>query len=133
MEQSILKSTKKVLHIAPDDTSFDLDVITQINSAFSTLNDLGVGPDAGFVVDTDDELWTDFLDDDKVQLSQVKTFILLTVKLNFDPPQTAHLLNSAEKQLKESTVRISMRRENKEYTPPVSPPINVIDGGDASG
>lgn len=134
MEPSILKSTKKVLHIAEDDPSFDLSIMTQVNAAFSTLNDLGVGPPDGFVIDGEDEAWTDFLDDDKVQLSNVKTFILLATRLGFDPPQTAFLLTSAENQLKEATVRISIRRENKDYTPPTSSdPGDTIDGGDAGG
>ena len=53
MEDSILKSTKKILGISPDDDSFDLDVITHINSAFSVLTDLGIGPDTGFAIADD--------------------------------------------------------------------------------
>ena len=47
MENSILLSTKKVLNVSPDDPSFDMDILTFINSAFSTLHDLGVGPVGG--------------------------------------------------------------------------------------
>ena len=53
MEQSILKSTKKILGIAEDYTVFDLDIITHINSAFSTLTQLGVGPVEGFIIEDD--------------------------------------------------------------------------------
>lgn len=130
MEPSILKSTKKVLHIAEDDDSFDLNVITQINTAFSNLNDLGVGPVDGFVIEGEDEEWIDFLPDDKIQLSSVKTYVLLWVRLVFDPPQTAFLLEASKSQLQELTVRISIRRENKEYAEPVEASIDVIDGGD---
>jgi len=137
MEQSILKSTKEVLHIAVDDPSFDLSIITQINSAFSTLNDLGVGPDDGFVIDGDAEDWEDFLISEadeakaKVQRAQIKTFILLTVRLAFDPPQVAFLLQSAERQLTEITWRISTRREQADYRDPVEELVTEIDGGDA--
>lgn len=133
MEQSILKSTKQVLHIAEDDDSFDLNVITHINAAFSTLNDLGVGPDDGFAIESDEEEWADFLPDDKVQLGQVKTLILLSVRLAFDPPQTAFLLEASQRQLAEATSRISIRRENKMWAAPVEDLADVIDGGDAEG
>ena len=46
MEQSILKSTKNILGIADDYDVFDLQIMTHINSAFSTLTQLGVGPAA---------------------------------------------------------------------------------------
>lgn len=135
MEQSILKSTKKVLHIAPDDDSFDLDVLTQINSAFSTLNDLGVGPDLGFAVESVSETWTDFLPgaENHVQRSQVKNFVLLAVRLAFDPPQTTFHIAAAERQLEEMTARISMRRENVEWVDPSPPNLLIVDGGDPSG
>lgn len=135
MEQSILTSTKKVLHIAPDDDSFDLDVLTQINSAFSTLNDLGVGPDIGFVIDDASATWEDFLPDEenKVQRNQVKTFVLLTARLGFDPPTSTFLLSAAERQLAELTSRISMRREETEWADPNPPDVIVVDGGDPSG
>ena len=41
MEQSILNTVKKILGLAPEETVFDLDVITHINTAFSTLYQLG--------------------------------------------------------------------------------------------
>ncbi len=44
MEQSILTSTKKILGIAEDYIVFDLDIMTYINAAFSTLTQLGIGP-----------------------------------------------------------------------------------------
>ena len=55
MEKSILISTKKILGIAEDYTVFDLDIITHINTAFSTLTQLGVGPAEGFMNGTADE------------------------------------------------------------------------------
>jgi hypothetical protein len=64
MEQSILKSTKKILNLSVDDTSFDLDILTHINSAFSHLHQLGIGPEAGFVVEDADKEWSDFLDEE---------------------------------------------------------------------
>lgn len=123
MEQSILTSTKKVLHIGPDDDSFDLDVMTHINSAFSTLNDIGVGPELGFAIEDDSATWEDFLPaaEGRVQQNQIKTFVLLHTRLAFDPPGSSFLLEAAQKQLQEVTSRISMRRENNEWIDPDPP------------
>src|SRR3954453_23012950 len=101
MEQSILKSTKKVLQIGPDDKSFDLDILTHINSAFSTLNDLGVGPEDGFVIEDEYEEWEAYLPDDQIKLSKVKTYVYLRTRLLFDPPPTTLHLNTVQEQLRE--------------------------------
>jgi hypothetical protein len=98
MEQSILKSTKKILGVGVDDDSFDLDIITHINTAFSTLQQLGVGPETGFVIEDDSTEWGDFLDPtaEKVKLSQAKTVVYLRTRLLFDPPTSAYLLDAAQ-------------------------------------
>src|SRR3954451_9011081 len=124
MEQSILKSTKKVLQIGLDDESFDLDVMTHINSAFSTLHDVGVGPEAGFFIEDDEAQWEDFLTGDTIQLSRIKTFVLLHSRLIFDPPATTFHLNSAQEQLKEALWRISAKREGEAWVDP-NPPVII--------
>jgi len=137
MEQSILKSTKKILGVGPDDTSFDLDIITDINAEFSTLTDLGVGPEGGFVIEDEAAEWADFLANDQIKLSKIKTCVFLRSKLLFDPPMSAYLLDAAKEQLREQEWRLSTNREATEWVdpsgtenevPPVVPP--VLDGGE---
>ena len=50
MTDSILNTTKKLLGIAEENTEFDLDIILHINSVFTILTQLGVGPNKGFFV-----------------------------------------------------------------------------------
>jgi len=140
MEQSILKSTKKVLNVAPDDTSFDDDILTHINSAFSNLTDLGVGPQGGFVIEDEEAEWASYFpnEDDpaklKVQLSKIKTIVFLRVKLLFDPPTTSYLLEAAQKQLLEAEWRLNVNREETEWVDPDPPEsVLVVDGGDPAG
>ena len=77
MEQSILKSTKSNLGVGDDDTSFDAQLIPHINAAFSTLTDMGVGPQGGFVIEDDTTEWAEYFpnEDDpaklKVMLSKI--------------------------------------------------------------
>lgn len=125
MEQSILTSTKKILGVPADDTSFDLDVITHINTAFSNLSDLGVGPAEGFVIEDDSTEWSAYLADDKIQLSRIKTFVHLSVRLVFDPPTTPYLLDALQKQLDECAWRISVRREEADWVDPDPDPVTT--------
>jgi hypothetical protein len=121
MEQSILKSTKKVLQISEDDESFDLDIITHINSAFSILHDLGVGPEDGFAIEDEYVDWAAYLPDDQIKLSKVKTCVYLRTKLLFDPPATTFHLNAVQEQLKEAEWRLNVNRETTEWVDPLPP------------
>jgi hypothetical protein len=124
MEQSILNSTKKLLNISPDDDSFDLDVITHINSEFSVLHDLGVGPVDGFVIEDESAEWESYLADDAVKLSKVKTCVWLRVRLLFDPPVQSFLITILKDQLLEEEWRLNTNREASEWTDP-DPPVPV--------
>jgi hypothetical protein len=126
MEQSILKSTKKILGVGDDDESFDLDIITHINSAFSVLTDLGVGPEAGFVIEDADVEWDSYLTDDPVQLSRVKTCVYMRTRLLFDPPTVSYLLEAAKEILRENEWRLNATREATEWVDP-APPVVVVD------
>jgi hypothetical protein len=110
MEQSILKSTKKVLGLAESYTAFDVDIITHINAAFSTLNQLGVGPVDGFFIEDADDNWEDFTVPDN-QLHMAKTYVYLRVRVLFDPPQTSFHLSAANEQIKELEWRLNSFRE----------------------
>ena len=48
--ESILTSIKKLLGIAEEYEHFDPDLIMHINSVFSILTQLGVGPSEGFSI-----------------------------------------------------------------------------------
>lgn len=122
MEDSILISTKKILGLDEAYTAFDLDVITHINAAFSLLNQLGVGPEAGFGIQDEADLWTDFLVPQN-QLQLVKTYVFLKVRILFDPPATSFLIQAANDQIKEYEWRLNVFRE-VELPPVVYPDPN---------
>ncbi len=111
MEECILTSIKKLLGIADEDTSFDEDIKIHINTVFSILNQIGVGPSSGFRI-TDDETWNSFMNDALV-FESVKTYVYLRVKLIFDPPLTASVMDSINNTLKELEFRLNVSAENK--------------------
>jgi hypothetical protein len=123
MEQSILTSTKKILGIAADYTAFDLDIITHINAAFSTLTQLGVGSAEGFMIEDAEAEWYDYIEDD-IQLNTIKSYVFLKVRQLFDPPNTSYLIEAMEKQIREFEWRLNTNRESTEW---VDPSPVVID------
>lgn len=117
MEESILISTKKILGIADDYTAFDLDIITHINAAFSTLTQLGIGPADGFMIEDADPEWHDYIEND-IQLNTVKSYIFLKVRQLFDPPTTSYLITAMENQIQEFEWRLNTNRESTEWVDP---------------
>lgn len=117
MSDSILTSTKKVLGIEEAYEVFDVDILMHINSVFSTLDQLGIGPDAGFVVTDKNATWSSFLENDS-RLNSVKTYVFLRVRLLFDPPGTSYLIESLRRQAEELEWRLNVYRETQEYEDP---------------
>lgn len=107
METNILKTIKKLLGIVDEDTHFDLDIMVGINSAFSVLTQLGVGPETGFSIQTGEEIWSDFFGDATL-LNNVISYTHLRVRTLFDPPSNASLLEAFEKLIKEYEWRIEV-------------------------
>ena len=58
---------------------FDQDIIININSAMSTLTQLGIGPETGFSIRDKTTLWSDYLPAN-TNVEMVKTYIYLKVK-----------------------------------------------------
>lgn len=111
---SILTTVKKVLGIDEEDTSFDLDITLHINSVLSTLNQLGVGPDEGFMIEDKEATWESFLGTDP-RVNNVKSYMYLKVRLLFDPPGTSFAIASIENMARELEVRINTFREAEKW------------------
>lgn len=109
MEESILKSVKKMLGLPPEDDHFDIDIITNINSAIVVLNQLGVG-DGTFAVTGDEETWTDFLGENK-KFNLVRSYIVMKVRIWYDPPTQNSHIEAVERSIKELECRISYAAE----------------------
>lgn len=126
METSILTSTKKILGVPEDYTVFDQDIITHINSVFSTLTQLGVGPAEGFLIEDEGADWFEFIGDDP-QLNAVKTYVFLRVRQLFDPPTTSYLITAFNEQIKELEWRLNSYREETMWVDPDPEPVEILD------
>lgn len=110
MEDSILTGTKKNLGIVESYTAFDHDITTHINSTFSHLNQLGIGPDDGFEIEDAEAKWEELGVEKKVE-SMIRTYVYLKVRMLFDPPTMSFLIESMNNQIKEHEHRLLYYRE----------------------
>lgn len=120
MEPSILKSTKKILGVGEADTSFDVDIMTHINSVLAVLTQVGIGPNNGYMIEDDTATWDAFIGTDP-RLNLVKTYLYLRVRLMFDPPGTSYAIDAMEKQIAEFEWRLNVMREEESWTDPTVP------------
>lgn len=129
---SILDSIKKVLGLESDYTAFDPDILMHINSVFSTLNQLGIGPEAGFMIEDSTPTWDAFLGDN-LKLNAVKSYVFLRVRMLFDPPQTSFTIDAMKTQIQELEWRLNVERESTGWVDPFPPPTTdedvILDGG----
>lgn len=102
--ENILSSIKKLLGIVPEYEAFDDQILLYINSAFSTLHQLGVGPEEGFEIVDDSSTWSEIIS--APRLNMIQTYIGMKVKLMFDPPTSSFVLESINKQIAEYEWRI---------------------------
>lgn len=116
MEDSILKSTKKVLGVDPSYAAFDLDILMHINASFGVLYDLGIGPVDGFVVSDENATWTQ-LALPAHMLNMVRSYVYLKTRLLFDPPSTSFHLEALKEQIAQFEWRLSVNRENRLAAP----------------
>lgn len=149
MTNSILLTTKKLLGIAEEYHAFDIDILTNINAVFLTLNQLGVGSKMPYQLSLIDETigeetWDDFLGDQKDFLPAVQTYVYQRVRLLFDPPTNSFLVSAMEKSIQEFEWRFTVQPktesevENVEsYRPdysqeeePIDPPDDEFGGFD---
>lgn len=121
-DESILTSTKKMLGIDEAYQAFDLDILININSVFSTLQQLGVGPPFGFMVDDATATWADYIGAN-VAWNAVKTYVYLRVKLVFDPPATGFTLNAYERQITELEWRLTVSASSSDILVGAAPAI----------
>lgn len=103
---SILDSIKKLLGIQPEYKSFDQDIIMHINAVFVVLNQLGIGPSEGFSINSRDIKWSKY--STELNTNLVKTYVYLKVRLMFDPPASATLVESINAMIKELEWRLCL-------------------------
>lgn len=118
MEESILLSIKEGLGITSDYTPFDNQIIMHINSVFMILNRMGVGPDKTFMIEDKANAWSEFLSPDEWEgeyFNLVKTYMVMKVKMMWDPPTTSTLADVYNRQIEEFEYTLNLQSELIKY------------------
>lgn len=108
--ESILTSIKKLLGIQEEHDHFDQELIIHINSVIMGLTQMGVGPTEGFSIKDEDTTWDEFVSDND-QFHAVKTYIYLKVRLIFDPPASAAIIEAINRSINELEWRLNVNAE----------------------
>lgn len=82
ISDSILESVKKLIN-AEGDEYFDTDLVIHINTVFSILQQIGVGPKDGFSIDDNTTTWEEYTTNINI-FNMVKSYMAIRVKLFFD-------------------------------------------------
>lgn len=110
--KSILGSVRKMIGgIAEDESPFDSDLIIHINSVFTIINQLGVGPKEPYSIMDDSETWDDFWGDSEV-INMVKSYMYLKVKILFDAPSSGVLHEALERLITECEWRLAVQGDS---------------------
>lgn len=115
----ILASTKDLLGIPTEETSFDSQLVIYINMVLATLDHLGVGTISKYQTTIIMGDLEDFLPNDENIHDQIKMYIYLKVRILFDPPATTAILTAMQEAAAEYEWRLLNYVESP--TPPVSP------------
>ena len=107
MQDSILMTIRKLVCGDPYADHFDTDLLVHINACFSILNQLGLGPENGFVVTDETQSWSSYISDNYI-LNMVKTYVTLKVRVIFDPPLTSSVLEAMNKEISQLEWRLNV-------------------------
>ena len=110
---SILDTTKRLCGIEPDDTDYDVEIIAHINSIFFVLNQLGVGPEEGFLIFDKTTKWSEYIGMESI--AAVISYMGLRVKLLFDPPPTGPATEAVERQAGQLEWRLNIHTEGVKW------------------
>jgi hypothetical protein len=105
----ILTDIKQMFGIQNTVTEFDIDVTSGINTAFFTLNQLGVGPETPFMAD-EDTIWSDFTT--QIPKTLIRSYVHLKTKMVFDPPAASNILEAYKDRIAELEFRMSVVVDN---------------------
>lgn len=107
ISDSILSSVKKLIGIDEEDTSFDLDIMLNINAASSTLFQLGV-LEKPYTVASKDDTYNDLLPGGSEDvINQIKMYFVYKTRLGFDSSSlTGGMIETIKELVKEAEWRL---------------------------
>lgn len=109
-QPGILNTVKLAIGLAPDDDSFDDQLLMYINSTFATIHQLGAGPDKDFLVEDANTKWDDYMEPSYAR-NFVKDLVCKEVQKKFDPPTSSAMSQALDEEIAELTYRLNREVE----------------------
>lgn len=106
---SILLSVKEKLGLTNEQTYYDNQLITCINTVLLILYQIGIGD--LFSITGDGETWSDFLGSNEEMLGMVKDYVPQKVRMLFDPPTSSTLVEATKNNISELEWRLREMNE----------------------
>lgn len=110
--RSVLNSVKEALGIDEEYNVFDGDILAYINGALSTAYQLGAVDD---VTVFDETTTFGSIINENTQLNALYMYLIMSVRLLFDPPQNSFLVNSLKDQIQEAKWRLCIHSNKNTY------------------
>lgn len=110
--RSVLNSVKEALGIDEEYNVFDGDILAYINGALSTAYQLGAVDD---VTVFDETTTFGSIINENTQLNALYMYLIMSVRLLFDPPQNSFLVNSLKDQIQEVKWRLCIHSNKNTY------------------
>lgn len=109
----ILDSVKRPLGIPAEVTEFDIDITMHVNSAFFSLNQLGIGPETPFYIDST-TTWSSF--ETSIPKHVVLDYVFLKTKMVFDPPTSSSVVEAYNDRISELEFRMNVAVDTGGYS-----------------
>lgn len=112
-DTKILDDVKAYCRITLDSgvTAYDEELIGHINTVLMDLNQMGVGPENGFILETGEETWSQIIPD-AIKYAGIKDYVKIKTRILFDPDAfTSNAMNSAIERLKEIEWRLNYKAD----------------------
>lgn len=117
-DRGILEDVKDNINgFAKEDDTFDNQLLDSINSVFTILRQIGVGPlDKQFIANSD-STWNDFLSQcvGSDNLETIRTYMFERVKLIFDPPANSNLMQASKDIMNEMEWRLYISEDGEQF------------------
>jgi hypothetical protein len=107
--RSILDSVKKVIGMDPEVEAFDLDILLFVNTSLVDLRRMGIAGNSIQIINRS-QLWSDFWPHAS-GLGMIQTYVYLSAKLAFDPPQMGFNIASLQERKRELEFQLKVLGE----------------------
>ena len=114
MNESILRSVAKYCQVGDDDTYFDPELISIINTHLAFLHQLGTLITLNFLIVDDETRWADVINPDPRIMAPSIQYVQIRSKLDFNPPSSSYLINSMKETCNEIEQRLLMAMDDIE-------------------